>query len=574
MENATDIDRGKTTKGRVPTAWYDDGKERTKTKAVRALAPMKLTNRRPRSVAPETPYGVSCVMTSPDSRSLYSESSLVWSPASASFAPSPERPPSAPLSPRCISSSSREHGEPIYLWVPIGTHRDNAYMGGYVSLWRAIQSHDVKSNMEQSLQDKATQDDDGEKGMTPQSPSFDARKARGQQIAQVESNVRRIDANEYRVRSQSGNGEYAVYSTESGWYCSCPDATTRSVKCKHIYAVELSLELRRRIENATRVVPLDFQSCLACGSDDIVKHGVRHNQSGDLQRYSCRACGKRFTKNLGFEGMGASPKAITGALQLYFTGESLRNVQKFLALQGVNVSHQTVHNWISKYVALMERYLDDITPKVGDKWRADELFLKVKGNVKWLYAMIDDESRYWLATQIGEKKWHEDVRPLWREAKAVAEKQPKTLITDGAENFRRANRKEYYSKWGAKNTVHIRDITFHNTPHNNLMERFNGELRDREKVMRGMKSAQSPILGGMKIFHNFVRPHEGLDGRTPAEAAGITVEGSNKWLTLIQNASHSKQAGSRLLTDIGDNGDFGDVPTLDSKKKSGSVPRI
>jgi hypothetical protein len=27
------------------------------------------------------------------------------------------------------------------------------------------------------------------------------------------------------------------------------------------------------------------------------------------------------------------------------------------------------------------------------------------------------------------------------------------------------------------------------------------------------------------------------NGKTPAEAAGIKVEGQNKWLTLIQNAS-------------------------------------
>ena len=28
-----------------------------------------------------------------------------------------------------------------------------------------------------------------------------------------------------------------------------------------------------------------------------------------------------------------------------------------------------------------------------------------------------------------------------------------------------------------------------------------------------------------------------LDGKTPAEACGITIEGENKWKTLIQNAS-------------------------------------
>jgi hypothetical protein len=30
-----------------------------------------------------------------------------------------------------------------------------------------------------------------------------------------------------------------------------------------------------------------------------------------------------------------------------------------------------------------------------------------------------------------------------------------------------------------------------------------------------------------------------LDGRTLAEAAGIKVEGENKWLTIIQNASQN-----------------------------------
>lgn len=64
-----------------------------------------------------------------------------------------------------------------------------------------------------------------------------------------------------------------------------------------------------------------------------------------------------------------------------------------------------------------------------------------------------------------------------------------------------------------------------------------GEIRDREKVMRGLKKVDTPILQGMQIFHNYVRPHEALKGLTPADACGIEVIGDNKWLTLIQNAS-------------------------------------
>ncbi len=176
---------------------------------------------------------------------------------------------------------------------------------------------------------------------------------RGQQIAQVESNVRRLDATEYRVKSQSGRGDYQVVSTEAGWYCSCPDAGFRGVKCKHAFAVELSLQIRRRIENARRVVPLDFQSCLQCGSQHIKRDGLLHNKAGDIQRFECLQCGKRFTKNLGFERMRAKPEAITMAMQMYFGGASLRNVQKALKLQGANFSHVAIYKWIRKYVGLM-----------------------------------------------------------------------------------------------------------------------------------------------------------------------------------------------------------------------------
>ena len=92
----------------------------------------------------------------------------------------------------------------------------------------------------------------------------------------------------------------------------------------------------------------------------------------------------------------------------------------------------------------------------------------------------------------------------------------------------------------ANRTEHIREIAFNGERHNNKMERMNGELRQREKVMRTLEKPDTPILAGMQIYHNFVRPHEALTGRTPSEAAGITVEGENRWLTLIQNASRKK----------------------------------
>ena len=69
---------------------------------------------------------------------------------------------------------------------------------------------------------------------------------------------------------------------------------------------------------------------------------------------------------------------------------------------------------------------------------------------------------------------------------------------------------------------------------------LNGEFRDREKVMRGVKKEDSIIFDGCQLYHNYVRPHMGLDGRTPAEACGIKIKGDNKWITVIQNAKRQK----------------------------------
>jgi hypothetical protein len=45
------------------------------------------------------------------------------------------------------------------------------------------------------------------------------------------------------------------------------------------------------------------------------------------------------------------------------------------------------------------------------------------------------------------------------------------------------------------------------------------------------------ILHGYQLCHNYFRKHEGLEGKTPAEAAGIKIKGVNKWITVIQKAT-------------------------------------
>jgi hypothetical protein len=53
------------------------------------------------------------------------------------------------------------------------------------------------------------------------------------------------------------------------------------------------------------------------------------------------------------------------------------------------------------------------------------------------------------------------------------------------------------------------------------VERINGEIRDREKTMSGLKNTDT--IAGYQIFHNYMRHNEALKGKTPMESCGIKV---------------------------------------------------
>ena len=58
-------------------------------------------------------------------------------------------------------------------------------------------------------------------------------------------------------------------------------------------------------------------------------------------------------------------------------------------------------------------------PNVSDTWRADEMYLKVKGNMKYLFSMMDDETRFWIAQEVAETKDKHDARNLLRCLKSL-----------------------------------------------------------------------------------------------------------------------------------------------------------
>ncbi len=350
-----------------------------------------------------------------------------------------------------------------------------------------------------------------------------------------------IDHGKFEVRSQTDpEKSYLVSTTGNGLVCTCKDHEIRKADCKHIKIILEKIKKKRCYSNQPfRIMERSkLELCKFCDSGRIIKKGFKNNKSGKVQLFKCKDCKRKFTVNFGFEKKQFDENTITGALQLYYSGMSVRRIADHYEMMGIDVSFKTIYNWVAKYSKMTSVYLNGIVPRTnGLMFRADEVWIKVNGKQCYLFASMDDDSRFWLASDMADNKFHHNADSLLELTKLQAGKSPRNFVTDGLPAYMKSSKKIF-----GKKTNHIRHIHLKGDKNNNKMERLNGEIRDREKTFRGLKRIDTPIIEGMKVYYNFTKKHGALNGRTPAQEALIEIDGKNKWKTIIQNASLNKNS--------------------------------
>jgi len=112
-----------------------------------------------------------------------------------------------------------------------------------------------------------------------------------------------------------------------------------------------------------------------------------------------------------------------------------------------------------------------------------------------------------------------------------------TVTTDGLRSYQDAFKKEFFTLRNPR-TKHIRSAGIRaSRRNNNNVERLNGTVRERNKVLRGLKREDTPITRGFQIYHNFIKPHQALNQKTPAQKAGINLNlEKNRWLSIIKQS--------------------------------------
>jgi transposase, IS6 family len=91
-----------------------------------------------------------------------------------------------------------------------------------------------------------------------------------------------------------------------------------------------------------------------------------------------------------FAGFCFPPDVIVLAVRWYLRfGLSYRDVEELLAERGIEVDHVTVYRWVVRFAPLLGEAARPCRHPVGDRWQADETYVKVAGRWRYVYRAID-----------------------------------------------------------------------------------------------------------------------------------------------------------------------------------------
>jgi len=236
--------------------------------------------------------------------------------------------------------------------------------------------------------------------------------------------------------------------------------------------------------------------------------------------------------------MRTDKNIIVAALNFYYDGLSLRKAQRNLEqIFGELISQVTILNWLKKYSQLTAAYVKTLTPQLSGLWHEDETMLSCEGHNVWFWEMIDEDTRFLVASHISGTRTFEDTVAIFKKGVEQSKIRPRAVFVDGSHICNAAFNKVFYTLRKDTRPELVQRVGIKARETNNIVERLHCTLKDRTKPMRGLKAFESTkqILEGYAVHYNCVRPHQSLGGKTPAQAA--RMDAPSNWKALIEEAT-------------------------------------
>lgn len=339
---------------------------------------------------------------------------------------------------------------------------------------------------------------------------FNRRELRGLAIVAKGGMIKKLCESAYLVRSSNLECWYKVSWNGRDWCCECEDFVKHQRPCKHVYAILF-------LSRLPFILMSNFQAeavkCPNCGSDKIVRKGLIHNKNFSSQRYMCKNCKHKFTDKREWKGLKGNPLVTVIATDLFFKGLSLRSIEDhFKRVYSLDISYPTIHRWIRRYIQQLKMLEKKLCLSVGDIWHVDDTVVKISGQPRYLWNVIDGETKILLASVLTNGRSAAEAEIVLREAFKNAAAKPEEIVTDGLKSYQLAIKNLFDNK-----VRHISKVRFTDPKNNNLVERLNETLKGRIKGFRKLSSEKSAseLLEGLRLYYNFERPHLSLGGLPP-----------------------------------------------------------
>ena len=218
----------------------------------------------------------------------------------------------------------------------------------------------------------------------------------------------------------------------------------------------------------------------------------------------------------------ATPHEKGSAVDMYFDGLSYRriagNMEQYF---GRETDAATVYRWVRESTGKADEILRPMKVNAGPTWVADEMVVNVGGEKMWLFNVMDSDTRFVLAAYLSPVRTARAARTTLALARERSATHPEEIKTDGLRSYPQALPRVFPTRV-VKHTV---SQGIKAEINNNMSERLQGTFRDRDKTLRGLKGRDTgqAYIDGLVLHYNYFRPHEGLEDKRPAEAAGAEI---------------------------------------------------
>ncbi|MGH3865293.1 MAG: IS6 family transposase [Pseudonocardiaceae bacterium] len=207
----------------------------------------------------------------------------------------------------------------------------------------------------------------------------------------------------------------------------------------------------------------------------------------------------------GFAGFRFPREVIMLAVRWYLRyGLSYRDVEELLAERGITVDHVTVFRWVQRFTPLLIDAARPCRHRPGDRWFADETYVKVAGRWIYLYRAIDQFGQV-IDVLVSEKRGLESSRRFFSRALEHGT-HPAEVTTDRAQAYPRVLDELLPA------ACHVVEKYA-----NNPIEADHGRLKSRLRPMRGLKQLRCAqvISAGHAFVQNLRRGHYELGVEEP-----------------------------------------------------------